>query len=292
MIAAVVLTFAAPAGMLEDCLRALVAAGGVHVYVVDNGAAAAARLDADPGLVDCELIVADRNRGYAGGMNLGIDRALADGASTVIVLNDDVVVGQDWLPPLIHELQADTRVGAVQPKLLLAGTDPPLINSLGVRLGPDGAGVDVGIGEADTVGGDAHSIELFTGGAVALSAAFLRDVGAFDERFFLYYEDVDLGLRGAARGWTYRCAPASVVVHRGGATTAAVAERTAYLRERNRLWILVRHRPWRHVAAGFWLSIRRVRHPPRLVHLRALLGGAAATPRLGIARFRARHLSA
>jgi len=123
---------------------------------------------------------------------------------------------------------------------------------------------------------------------VLFRSEFLRDVGLFDERFFLYYEDVDLGLRGSARGWVYRCAPASRVRHRGGTSTSQVAARTRYLRERNRLWILVRHRPAADLARGLWLSVRRVRHRPRVLHARALLAGVAAAPRLAVARFRKR----
>jgi GT2 family glycosyltransferase len=296
VIAVVVLTFAAPPGMLEDCLESLRASTPVpddelRIYVVDNGTMAAGRLAARPDLGMCTLITSVRNGGFAGGMNLGIQRALADGAHTVVIVNDDVVVDRDWLAPLINEFTIHDRVGAVQPKLLIADSEPALINSLGVRLGADGAGRDIGIGEPDTGDDETRPIELFTGGAVALRASFLREVGMFDERFFLYYEDVDLGLRGTERGWTYRCAPASRVMHRGSVTTSREPDRTAYLRERNRLWILVRHRPMGDVARGFWLSIRRVRHHPRRVHLRALIAGVTAIPRLAIARFRAPKLS-
>jgi N-acetylglucosaminyl-diphospho-decaprenol L-rhamnosyltransferase len=296
VIAVVVLTFAAPPGMLEDCLASLRASSPVpddeiNVYVVDNGTMAARRLAARPELGTCTLITSIRNSGFAGGMNIGIERALADGAHTVVILNDDVVVDTNWLAPLMTEFTFDDRVGAVQPKLLIADSEPALINSLGVRLGADGAGLDIGIGELDTGENDARPIELFTGGAVALRASFLREVGMFDERFFLYYEDVDLGLRGTERGWTYRCAPASRVMHRGSATTSSQPDRTAYLRERNRLWILVRHRPIGDVARGFWLSVRRVRHHPRRVHLRALIAGVGAIPRLLISRIRAPKLS-
>ena len=307
MIAVVVLTYSAPPGMLEDCVESVVAsvmtAGGTRMYVVDNGSSAAARLDARSDFVGCELIVTGSNRGFAGGMNVGIERALADGAAIVVLLNDDVVVEPDWLggllaafgdgrSPSIDDAHADGRgggrekIGAVQPMLLAAGSEPPLVNSLGVQLGPDGAGRDIGIGEAPPTDLSVRSIELFTGGAVALSAAFLRDVGMFDERYFLYYEDVDLGLRGASRGWTYRCAPASRVWHRGSVSTSRRPTRTAYLRERNRLWILVRHRGIGDIGRGYWLSVRRLRHRPRIVHLRALGAGLGSIPRLSILRIR------
>lgn len=283
----VVLTYDAPAGMLERCVASVVDSGDASsILVVDNGHRAASRLRGTA----CEVITTGSNLGYAGGMNVGIRLALARGAEAVALLNDDVEVDPGWLGPLTVEL-ADQRVGAVQPKLLFASRldGVVVVNSAGVELGRDGAGRDIGHGEPDGPGFDgARDLELFTGGAVLLRAELLRDVGLFDERFFLYYEDVDLGLRGRRRGWRYRYVGASTVRHHGGASSSKDSGRTAYLRERNRLWILVRHRPSGELARGAWLSLRRLRHPPRWVHARALAAGAAAVPRLLLARLRDR----
>ena len=293
MIAAVVLTFSAPAGMLETCVDSLLAAQGIdRVIVVDNGTLASSRLaGVRRRALQVELIVAGANLGYAGGMNIGIARALEAGADHVLLLNDDVVVDRGFVSPLAAEMALDARIGAVQPKLLFAAEGPPIVNSVGVELGHDGAGRDIGIGEPDGPMFQAtREIGLFTGGAVLLRAEFLRAVGRFDERYFLYYEDVDLGLRGRRAGWTYRCVPASVVRHRGSASTssAEVADRVAFLRERNRLWIVLRYRPVGDVVRAVWLSIRRLRHPPRWVHARALAAGLGSVPRLIVARVR-RH---
>jgi len=288
VIAAVVLTFAAPDGMLEACVDSLVAAPGIdHLIVVDNGNLAAERLSGRR----LDVIVTGANLGYAGGMNAGIERALNGGADHVLVVNDDVVVDAGFIAPLLAELMTDARIGAVQPKLLFDTGDPPIVNSVGVELGRDGAGHDIGLGEPDGPAFAAtREIELFTGGAVLLRAEFLRAVGHFDERFFLYYEDVDLGLRGSRAGWTYRCVPASVVRHRGSASTSdvSVANRVRFLRERNRLWILLGHRSLGDVARGVWLSVRRLRHHPRRVHAHALAAGLGSAPRLLLSRVRRR----
>lgn len=296
MIGVVVLTYAPAPGMLEDCLASLRAAAPpdgepVHVVLVDNGGVVAA----SPGgrrtvFDDLDVVAPGENTGFARGMNLGARRALELGARAVVILNDDTVVAPGWLAPLVAELDVGSpgRVGAVQPKLLSAD-DPVLVNSLGVELGRDGAGTDMGRGGCDDGDTAARDLEIFTGGAVLLSADFVRDTGGFDERFFMYYEDVDLALRGAERGWRYRLAPASTVYHRGSATAPSIGDRAVYHRERNRLWVLLRHRPWRHVATGAWLSVRRLRWPPRRVHLRALVAGLAAAPRLLRARRAASH---
>jgi GT2 family glycosyltransferase len=280
VIAAVVLTFDARDGMLEASLEALRqhSPADLRIIVVDNGRAT--RELRHGALAGVEVVQPGSNLGFAGGMNVGIRLALTQRASAVAVLNDDVVVEAGWLEPLVSELDRDSAVGAAQPQLVYPGS-PRRVNSMGVQLGRDGAGTDVGMGLlVDEMSADPHDIELFTGGAVLLRADFLRQVGMFDERYFLYYEDVDLGLRGRRLGWRYRCVPSSTVVHEGGATVARVGHRAAYLRERNRLWILLRYRPVGHIVRGLWLSIRRLRWPPRLVHLRALCAGTAAAPRL------------
>ncbi|MCX6520315.1 MAG: glycosyltransferase family 2 protein [Actinobacteria bacterium] len=289
MIAAVVLTYDPPPGMLEDCLASLLAGGDVEVILVDNGG----RTDRLPSttLAGIDLLVPGRNLGFAAGMNLGIRRALDRGADAVMVLNDDVVVEPGWLAPLAAELAVDRvgeRVGAVQPTLLFAG-EPPTINSLGVALGHDGAGTDVGMHDPDDPSDVvARDLAIFTGGAVLFAADFVRETDGFDERFFLYYEDVDLALRGTELGWRYRLAPASRVRHRGSATVASIGSRSAYFRERNRIWVLFRHRPWSDVGRGLWLSVRRLRWAPRGAHAKALVAGLVAAPRLVRAR---RHAS-
>ena len=83
----------------------------------------------------------------------------------------------------------------------------------------------------------------------------------------MYYEDVDLALRGAELGWRYRCAPASRVWHEGGVSADSLGGRRAMLAERNRLWTLFRFADRSTIAAGVWLAVRRVVHAPRTQHL-------------------------
>lgn len=268
--------------MLERCLRSIRDAGGAgRIVLVDNGGAATV-----PDGVD--VIRATSNRGFGAAANQGIAVVLADGADRVALLNDDVEVEPGWLQPLEAVLDRDPRVGAVQPKLLLAGTDPVLVNSVGVEIGTDGAGRDVGHGEPDGPDFDGERpIAAFTGGAVLLRRGFLEQTGGFDERYFLYYEDVDLARRGTEAGWEFRCETSSRVRHAPGTSTGRLGDRLVVLQERNRLWTAVRFGTCRVVAAAFWLSIRRLRHAPRLAHARGLLAGIGGAPRRLIERRRA-----
>jgi GT2 family glycosyltransferase len=278
--AAVVVTYAAPPGMLAACLDAISEAGGVgHVVVVDTGGRAhtdehVAELAA-AGTIE---LVETENHGYGAAANIGFAHARAAGAAAVALLNDDVLVRPGWIEALVAELGAG--IGAAQPKLLVAHSDPPVVNSLGVRIGRDGAGTDVGLGDLDVGTAMSSDLAIFTGGTVVFTDAFIDATGGFDERWFLYYEDVDLARRGAELGWRYRLVPSAVVEHHGGVTTSAMAARTRFLQERNRLWSAFRHEPPATVRRAVWLSVRRLRHTPRGLHAKALASGFAGAPRM------------
>ena len=279
MLAVVVLTYRPPADVLHDCIASLVrSADADAIVVVDNGGAAnAGRVAAAETPVT--VLRPGENLGFAGGMNLGMRHAIDAGATSVALLNDDTVVAPGWLATLAARLDDGDDVGAVQPKLLFPGPPPERINSVGVRWRTDGAGIDIGFDEIDRGQYDqTRPIELFTGGAVLLRRELIEMTGGFDDRYFLYYEDVDLGLRGRELGWRYLCEPASVVWHRRGATTAARPTQSRYWQERNRLWCLARHAPASSVVRGLALSAARLARHPSRPQLRAVLDGVRGMP--------------
>ena len=292
---AIVVTHAGPGAMLARCLDALHVDQGVDaLIVVDNSVGSAhGRTAADLGsAVDLTVVV--ENHGFGAAVNAGIAAAtrLAHAAGDerdgyYAVFNDDVVVDPGWLEPLLDEITGDDQLGAVQPKMLYAATDPAIVNSVGVELDACGAGTDIGMGERDGAGfAQPTDIAMFSGGAVLLSSGFIDDLGGFDERYFLYYEDVDLALRGAQRGWRFRCVPASTVRHEGSATTSGAGDEIRRLQERNRLWVAFRFGSAPTVGRALWLSIRRLRHAPRAIHWRALAAGLGGAPGRLIERIR------
>jgi GT2 family glycosyltransferase len=132
-------------------------------------------------------------------------------------------------------------------------TAPPefdVINNVGARLSADCHGADRGYGERDD-GQYSSPAEVFgwCGAAVVLSTDYLRDVGFFDDSFFLYYEDTDLSWRGRARGWRYQYVPDSVVRHVHAATTIEGSSMFEHLVKRNRLLTIVHNAPTSVVAS-------------------------------------------
>jgi GT2 family glycosyltransferase len=107
----------------------------------------------------------------------------------------------------------------------------------GHGYGADRGWLEVDRGQYDTPA----DVVAWSGGAVLLRSTHLEEVGRFDERLFLYYEDLELSLRGAAAGWRFRYEPASVVEHRQGSSASRDVTRSERLKERNRLLVVARH---------------------------------------------------
>ena len=231
-----------------ESVRATEWDGELDIVVVDN--ASTPPFDGTwPGV---RVVRSDRNRGFAGGANLGIDGF--EDVDAVALVNNDAVVDPGWLVPLVAALDSDPSVGAASPKLRFMGE--AVINNVGTVLRRDWYGVDRGFEEPDRGQYDHdEDIDLWTGGAVLLRAEYLRECGLFDERLFLYYEDVDLGLRGLEAGWRHRYVHASVVDHEHSATAVSGSDFAEYYKERNHLLVVARHAPWRLVI---WLPIRHL----------------------------------
>ena len=140
----------------------------------------------------------------------------------------------------------DVRRGRHRYEVALGGDDIDLINNVGSVLLQNNYAADRGWLEPDE-GQYARPEDVFawSGGAVLLRADYLRDVGLFDERLFLYYEDLELSWRGMRRGWRYRYVPGSTVRHVHAATAMQDSAMARYFNERNRLLVLARHAPLR-----------------------------------------------
>lgn len=126
-----------------------------------------------------------------------------------------------------------------------------VINNVGSELVDGSYGRDRGFLEVDS-GQYEKTADVFawSGGAVLLSRRYLDDVGRFDERLFLYYEDLDLAWRGRTRGWPYRYVPESVVRHIHSASSDGTSSSFAFYNERNRLVTLARNASGRRATSA------------------------------------------
>lgn len=140
--------------------------------------------------------------------------------------------------PMEHDLPAGTHRIAVT----VSGERVDVINGVGSLVYADGYGADRGWLAIDDGRFD-EPVDVFawSGGGVLLRPRYLEDVGLFDERFFLYYEDTDLSWRGRSRGWRYRTVPTARMRHVHAASSSDDSGLAQRLTERNRLLMLVRN---------------------------------------------------
>jgi GT2 family glycosyltransferase len=227
------------AHLLPGCLDALLAQSGVggpvEVIVVDNASTdGTLSLLADhyPAVT---VLASPRNTGFAGGVAVGLVHC---SAPVAVLVNNDAVVAPGFLTAVLDPF-ADPGVGAVCAKVLLAGDGR--INSVGAEVTADGFGRDRGWLEPDDGRYDEPG-EVFVGSAsaLALRKQAIDQVGGIDERYFLYYEDIDLTWRLRLSGWSVVTAPRAVVSHVHSATVGKGSLVHEYYSERNRLLTMVK----------------------------------------------------
>lgn len=258
-----------------------------EVVVVDNAShdGLVERLHAER--PDVRVVANTDNRGFGAGCNAGI--ALEGPWDAIALVNNDSTPRPEWLDALVSTWRSPPPtagpVGAVAGKVLLAGTDPPRLNSAGCDLRAGGFNADRGDGRLDDGSFDAP-VEVFgwSGASVLLDRSMIDDIGVFDETFFLYYEDVDMVWRGRRRNWCVVYAPDAVSEHDRG-SSAGRGDVFWFHDTRNRLVVLARHAPigWlaRAVAVQLRLAVQPpLDGPPRRIRLRALWSLTARSVRL------------
>jgi GT2 family glycosyltransferase len=152
-----------------------------------------------------------------------------------------------------HEVALDVGREPSWHAVPVGGEPIDVVNNVGSVIIEGGYGADRGFLEPDRGQFDAPA-EVFAwcGGSVLLRPGYLADVGLFDERFFLYYEDTDLSWRGRSRGWRYRYVPDARVRHVHAASTGEGSPVFQHFVERNRLVMLVKNAPARMAADAVW----------------------------------------
>lgn len=233
------------------CLRALEqqTCADFRAVVVDNASSdgSAERIEREfPGV---KLLRAGGNLGFAAGNNLGFRHA--EGSEWVALLNPDAFVEPDWLEKLVAAAEAHPDCASIGSRLLRAD-DPRTLDGTGDVYHVSGVHWREGFGRPLEAWALAAK-EIFS--PCAASALYrlcaIRSVGGFDEDYFCYSEDVDLGFRLRLAGYRSWYAPDSVAHHVGSATTGKTSDFTIYHGCRNTVWTYVKNMP----GLLFWLLL-------------------------------------
>jgi len=225
---------------LEFLQQQTLPADAWEVVVIENEAKPGCILP-DPLPPNTQRIELAGNEGTTGSIN----RAVAATESRyVLLLNNDVDVGPDYVEKLVRALDADSKLGFAAGKLLRA-TQPTHLDGAGDAMLMAGAAFRLGHFDPDTGQYDRPMAILSGCGAAVL---YRREVfeacGRLDEEFFAYLDDVDLALRAHLLGYTGIYLPDAVAYHVGSATLGDAAHpRIVEYLTRNQIWLLLKDYP-------------------------------------------------
>ena len=207
-----------------ECLQSLrkLSCKSFEVVIVDN-ASRPEDFDRLASACDGEIILKqNRNRGFAGGCNAGIRWALKNGFEYIWLLNNDTLVNPDSLSRLVEAMESDPRIG-IAGGVMYYHHDPERIQMAGGFIDREtGRGGMLGLNEIDR--GQFQGtldVEYVSGGMLLVRADAIADVGLLDERFFMYYEDSDWGLRMRARNWRVVTVAAAKAWHKDKGTAGS-----------------------------------------------------------------------
>jgi GT2 family glycosyltransferase len=257
---------------LRECVESLGRQTGcqLEVIVVDNSGKGLVRRTGNA--PRARVIENAANVGFGAAINQGLQ---ASAAPYLATLNDDAVPHPGWLEALVSAMEGRPDAGMCASQVRLYGEHR--LDSAGMLVAADGSSKQRGQGRPPEDFPVAEEALFPSGSAALYRRAMLEQIGGFDDDFFLYCEDTDLGLRARWAGWKCLYVPAAVVEHHYSHSAGAASPLKAYYVERNRLFVVAKNFPRGMLAAVPFVSLARY-----LWHVRYLLAGRGSA-----ARFRA-----
>ena len=228
--------------LLRACLESLTRQSDAEfeTIVVDNGSTDGSAEVAE-GEFGARVIRNTENRGFCAANNQGIAAARGE---FIALLNNDAEAEPGWLAEMRRACASRADIGMAACKVL-RWDEPQRIDKAGHLIFPDGQNRGRGSGALDGGQFDCEEEVLWPDGCAAMyRRAMLEEIGGFDEDFFAYGDDAELGLRARLAGWKCLYTPRAVVRHHRGATMGkGSAERLALI-ERNRVLLVLKLFPW------------------------------------------------
>ena len=272
---------------LRACLESLAAQTfrDFETLVIDNASPDPDDARIAEAFEDVRLVRNAENLGFAGAGNQGA--WLAHGRWYVL-LNPDAVAEPDWLAELVAAAHRHPRVSSFTSRQLMA-EDPTVLDGLGDVM--SGYGIPYRGGYLTPDPGDTPEGRVFSpcGAAMMIDRQLFLGLGGFDEQFFAYVEDVDLGYRLQLIGEPTVLVPAAVVRHHGSASSGGRrSEFAVFHGTRNRFWMVFKDTPALllpivlplHFAAVVWISLRPQNRPQAGVVWRSFLAALKGLPQV------------
>ncbi|OYX59351.1 MAG: glycosyl transferase [Micrococcales bacterium 32-70-13] len=210
----------------------------LEIVIVENGSGddSLEKLRTIPGKVT--IVESSKNLGFTGGCNLGVERASGE---YIAFLNNDARPHPDWIKEGIRTFATGNDIAAVASKVL--DWEGERVDYIDSSVTWYGMGYKPHAGEVDRGAWDHERDVLFgTGAAMFIKTRAFVELGGFDDHFFMFYDDVDLGWRLNLLGYRFRFQPKSLVFHKHHASMNKFGDfREQYLLERNALYCLYKN---------------------------------------------------
>ena len=245
---------------LDDCLASLRDQTWPHreFILVDNGSrdGSTERLRSWAQRLPCaQAIYLPENTGFCRANNLAFARARGE---WIALFNNDAIARPNWLEELIRQRDVVPGIGMVGGKILFQEPDG-VIDKAGHLIYWDGQNRGRGTMEPDNGQYDKAEEILWPDACAALyHRKLFEETGGFDESFFAYGDDADLGMRARLLGWRAWYVPTAVVHHRHSATAGAYSPLKIMLVERNRLLLAIKNFPLLLLLQNPYWTFRRV----------------------------------
>lgn len=243
----------------------------MQIIIVDNGSQTPLQLSPQQKKEDIILLRSEKNKGFAGGYNIGIREALARQADYILIINNDTKVYSDMLKKLLSVLETTPKIGVTVPKIYFAkghefhkarykpeelgkviwyaGGFTDWENVKSIHRGVD----EVDRGQYDITG----RIDFATGCCMLFKREVLEKAGLFDERYFLYYEDADLSERVKKAGFMIYYVPEAMLIHMNAASSGGPGNKLHdYFLTRNQMLFGFTYAPFRSKIALLKQSLR------------------------------------
>lgn len=259
-----------------DCVRSVyknkLKGFKVEIVVVDNGSSFDnyAKLKESLKEENVKIIETGVNLGFAGGNNVGFDYSLDHLADYILVLNNDTIVDSQLLTNLIKTAEEDKKVAIVSPKIYFAKgyefhKEKYTKTQLGRVLWYAGGKMDWkniygnnrGVDEVDLGQyNKKKEIDFATGACFLVRASALKEIGVFNEKYFMYLEDADLSMRLQKKGWRIVYEPKAKLWHKVAQSSSIGSDLNDYFISRNRLLFGFKYANFRAKFALFRESLK------------------------------------
>jgi len=247
-------------GLLDECFESLAAQTwqNKEFILVDNGSTDGSRellVAWANRLPNAQTILLSTNTGFCKGNNIAFARARGE---WIALFNSDAIAEPDWLVELVRYGDPANHVGMLASKILFQ--DPGhVIDKVGHLIYWDGQNRGRGTMETDIGQYDKPEEILWPDACAALyHRKLFEETGGFDETFFAFGDDADLGMRARLLGWKAWYVPTAVVHHRHSASFGVYSPLKVMLVERNRFLLAVKNFPWPLLLQNPFWTLKRL----------------------------------